>query len=308
MANISSSVTELVGNTPLLQLRNCMETDHLTANVLAKLEYLNPAGSVKDRIAVSMLDAAEERGWLKPGGTIIEATSGSIGVSLAAVAAVRKYRLIITMPSSMYPERVKLLKAYGAKVVLVSGGMKNAVAKAKQLAAGIPGSFIPRQFENPDNPAIHRTTTGPEIWKATDGKIDIFVAGVGTGGTITGVGEYLKSKNPRIKIVAVEPQASPVLSHGKAGQHKIQGIGAGFVPEILNTRIYDEVYRVPNQDAFAAAGFVAQQEGILVGVSSGAALSAAFGLAKRVRNSGKTIVTLLPDGGDRYCSTLLEET
>lgn len=305
MARIFSTLTELIGGTPLLELTNYEKANGLEARVLAKLEYFNPAGSVKDRIAKAMIDDAEEKGLLKPGSVIIEPTSGNTGIGLASVAAARGYRIIITMPETMSVERRNLMKAYGAELVLTEGakGMKGAIAKAEELAKEIPGGFIPGQFTNPANPAYHKKTTGPEIWNDTDGKVDIFVAGVGTGGTITGVGEYLKSQNPDVKIVAVEPADSPVLSEGRAGAHKIQGIGAGFVPDTLNTSVYDEIITVKNEDAFAVGKAAARTEGVLVGISSGAALWAATELAKRPENKGKTIVALLPDTGDRYLST-----
>lgn len=301
------SLLELVGNTPLVEISNYEKANGLKATVLAKLEYFNPAGSVKDRVAKAMIEDAERSGKLKKGATIIEPTSGNTGIGLAAVAAAKGYKVIITMPETMSVERRNLIKAYGAEIVLTEGakGMKGAIAKAQELAATIDGAFIPGQFENPANPAIHKATTGPEIWKDTDGKVDIFVAGIGTGGTITGVGEYLKSKNPAIKVVAVEPASSPVLSKGVAGAHKIQGIGAGFVPEVLNTKIYDEIITVENDDAFATGKAFGKTEGILVGISSGAALWTATQLAKRPENSGKTIVVVLPDTGDRYLSTPL---
>lgn len=308
MANIKKSATELIGHTPLLEVVNYEKKNGITdATILVKLEYLNPAGSVKDRIALNMIEVAEREGKLKPGGTIIEPTSGNTGIGLAAVAAAKGYQAILTLPETMSVERRKLLQAYGAKLVLTDGakGMKGAIAKAEELQAETPGSIILGQFENPANPAIHRATTGPEIWEDTDGKVDIFVAGVGTGGTITGVGEYLKEKNPDIRIVAVEPTASPVLSGGAAGAHKIQGIGAGFVPEVLNTGIYDEILAITNEDAFAEGKAFAVSEGILVGISSGAALKAASILAARSENKGKTIVVMLPDSGDRYLSTPL---
>ena len=302
---IAASITELIGHTPLLQLNNFSRINGLEATLVAKLEYFNPAGSAKDRIARAMLDDAEARGLLKPGATIIEPTSGNTGIGLAAVAAARSYKLILTMPETMSVERRNLLKAYGAKLVLTEGakGMSGAIAKAEELAAATPGSFIPGQFVNPANPAVHRATTGPEIWADTDGKVDIFVAGVGTGGTITGVGEYLKSQNPNVKVVAVEPASSPVLSGGAAGPHAIQGIGAGFVPKVLNTAIYDEIIPVSNEGALATGRAIARTEGLLVGVSSGAAAFAAAQLAKRPENQGKLIVALLPDTGDRYLST-----
>lgn len=307
MAKIYKKVTELIGNTPLLEIENYEKENNLEATILAKLEYFNPAGSVKDRIAVAMIDDAEKKGIIKKGAVIIEPTSGNTGIGLASVAAARGYRLIITMPETMSIERRNLLKAYGAELVLTDGanGMKGAIAKAQELANEIEGSFIPSQFTNPANPEYHKKTTGPEIWNDTDGNVDIFVAGVGTGGTITGVGEYLKSKNPNIKIVAVEPFGSPVLSEGKAGPHKIQGIGAGFIPDTLNTDVYDEVIKVENEDAFEAGKAIARKEGFLVGISSGAAVWAATELAKRAENKGKTIVALLPDTGDRYLSTQL---
>ena len=302
---IYEKITDLIGNTPLLELKNFEKENDLQATVAAKLEYFNPAGSVKDRIGRAMIDDAEAKGLLKPGATIIEPTSGNTGIGLAAVAAARGYQIILTMPETMSVERRNLLKAYGAKLVLTEGakGMTGAIAKAKELAEEIPGSFIPGQFVNPANPAIHRATTGPEIWRDTDGKVDIFVAGVGTGGTLTGVGEYLKSQNPKVKIVAVEPASSPVLSKGTPGPHKIQGIGAGFVPDTLNTGIYDEIITVENEDAFATGRALAHREGLLVGISSGAAVWAAAQLAKRPENKGKLIVALLPDTGERYLST-----
>ena len=305
MGNIYTSADQLIGRTPLLELTNIEKAEGLQARILAKLEYFNPAGSVKDRIAKAMIDDAEEKGLLKPGSVIIEPTSGNTGIGLAAVAAARGYRIIIVMPETMSVERRQLMKAYGAELVLTEGakGMKGAIAKADELAKEIPDSFIPGQFVNPANPAVHRATTGPEIWADTDGQVDIFVAGVGTGGTVTGVGEYLKSRNPSVKVVAVEPSASSVLSKGTAGAHKIQGIGAGFVPEVLNTAVYDEVITVENEDAFAAGKLVGRSEGVLVGISSGAAVWAAVELAKRPENQGKTIVALLPDTGDRYLST-----
>ena len=307
MSNIYTSADQLIGNTPLLELTHLEEAYGLKAAILAKLEYLNPAGSVKDRIAKAMIDDAEQKGLLKKGSVIIEPTSGNTGIGLASVAAARGYRIIIVMPETMSVERRQLMKAYGAELVLTEGakGMKGAIAKADELAKEIPGSFIPGQFVNPANPAVHKATTGPEIWEDTDGKVDIFVAGVGTGGTVTGVGEYLKSRNPRVKIVAVEPASSPVLSKGVAGSHKIQGIGAGFVPDVLDTKVYDEVIPVENEDAFAAGRLVGRKEGVLVGISSGAAVWAAIELAKRPENKGKTIVALLPDTGDRYLSTPL---
>ncbi len=307
MAKIYTSADQLIGGTPLLELRNIEKEEGLQATVLAKLEYLNPAGSVKDRIAKAMIDDAEAKGELKPGAVIIEPTSGNTGIGLASVAAARGYRTIIVMPDTMSVERRQLMKAYGAELVLTEGakGMKGAIAKAEELKNEIPGAFIPGQFVNPANPAVHKATTGPEIWNDTDGKVDIFVAGVGTGGTITGVGEYLKSQNPQVKVVAVEPASSPVLSKGTAGSHKIQGIGAGFVPDVLNTGVYDEIIPVENEDAFAAGKLVGHKEGVLVGISSGAAVWAALQLAKRPENAGKTIVALLPDTGDRYLSTPL---
>ena len=302
---IVKKITDLIGNTPILELENTEKAENLEARILAKLEYFNPAGSVKDRIAKAMVDDAEAKGLLKPGSVIIEPTSGNTGIGLASVAASRGYRLIITMPETMSIERRNLMKAYGAELVLTEGskGMKGAIAKANELAKEIPDSFIPSQFTNPANPEIHKNTTGVEIWNDTEGKVDIFVAGVGTGGTISGVGAYLKSKNPDIKVVAVEPKSSPVLSEGKAGPHKIQGIGAGFVPETLNTGIYDEIITVENDAAFASGRAIAKTEGVLVGISSGAALWAAIQLAKRPENKGKTIVALLPDTGERYLST-----
>ena len=307
MSNIYTSADQLIGKTPLLELTHIEEKEELKARVLAKLEYFNPAGSVKDRIAKAMIDDAEARGYLKEGSVIIEPTSGNTGIGLASVAAARGYRIIIVMPETMSVERRQLMKAYGAELVLTEGakGMKGAIAKAEELAKEIPDSFIPGQFVNPTNPAAHRATTGPEIWEDTDGKVDIFVAGVGTGGTITGVGEYLKSRNSNIKIVAVEPASSAVLSTGVAGAHKIQGIGAGFVPKVLNTEIYDEIITVTNEDAFAAGKYIGKKEGVLVGISSGAAAWAAMELAKRPENEGKTIVALLPDTADRYLSTPL---
>lgn len=304
---IYQSILELTGGTPLLKLNNYGKGDGLKADILVKLEYLNPAGSVKDRIAKAMIEDAEAKGILKPGATIIEPTSGNTGIGLAAMAAAKGYQVILTMPETMSVERRTLLKAYGAKLVLTDGaaGMTGAIKKAEELTKEIPGSFIAGQFDNPANPAAHLATTGPEIWKDTEGKVDIFVAGVGTGGTLTGVGQYLKSQNPDIKVVAVEPASSPVLSKGVAGAHKIQGIGAGFVPSVLNTKIYDEIIPVENEDAFAAGKAIARQEGVLVGISAGAALYAATQLAKRPENEGKTIVVLLPDTGDRYLSTPL---
>ncbi|MBQ6165330.1 MAG: cysteine synthase A [Clostridia bacterium] len=307
MASIYRSASELIGNTPLLEITNVEAEQALGATVLVKLEYFNPAGSVKDRIAKAMIEDAEQKGLLKEDSVIIEPTSGNTGIGLAAIAAAKGYRIILTMPETMSVERRNILKAYGAELVLTEGakGMKGAIAKAQELADEIPCGFIPGQFVNPANPAIHKATTGPEIWRDTDGKVDIFVAGVGTGGTVTGVGEYLKDRNPAIRIVAVEPDSSPVLSGGASGPHKIQGIGAGFVPDVLNTSVYDEVFRVPNEDAFTAAKLLAKKEGVSVGISSGAALFAALDLAKRAENKGKTIVALLPDSGDRYYSTPL---
>ena len=307
MSNIYTSADQLIGKTPLLELARIERDEGLEARILAKLEYFNPAGSVKDRIAKAMIDGAEASGLLKPGSVIIEPTSGNTGIGLASVAAARGYRVIIVMPETMSVERRQIMKAYGAELVLTEGdkGMKGAIAKADELAKEIPGSFIPGQFVNPANPAAHRASTGPEIWEDTGGKVDIFVAGVGTGGTLTGVGEYLKAQNPAVKVVAVEPASSPVLSGGTAGSHKIQGIGAGFVPDVLDTKIYDEVIPVENGDAFAAGKLVGKKEGVLVGISSGAAVWAAMELARRPENRGKTIVTLLPDTGDRYLSTPL---
>ena len=307
MAKISKSLTELIGKTPLLELSNYETKNGIPAKIVAKLEYFNPGGSVKDRIALAMIDDAEQRGILKKGSVIIEPTSGNTGIGLASVAAARGYRIIITMPETMSVERRILMRAYGAEIVLTEGskGMNGAIAKAKELAAITPNSFIPGQFDNPANPAIHRATTGPEIWEDTDGKVDIFVAGAGTGGTVTGVGEYLKSKNPNVKIVVVEPADSPVLSEGRPGAHKIQGIGPGFVPGVLNTKVYDEIIPVKNEDAFATAREIGREEGLLVGISSGAAAWAATQLAKRPENAGKTIVVLLPDTGERYLSTAL---
>ena len=309
MSKIYTSADQLIGHTPLLELTHIKKNNGLEAKVLAKLEYLNPAGSVKDRIAKAMLDDTEAKGLLKPDSVIIEPTSGNTGIGLASVAAARGYRIIIVMPETMSVERRQLMKAYGAELLLTEGakGMKGAIAKADELAKELPNSFIPGQFVNPANPAAHKATTGPEIWEDTDGKVDIFVAGVGTGGTITGVGEYLKSQNPNVKVVAVEPASSPVLSKGTAGAHKIQGIGAGFVPDVLDTKVYDEIIPVANEDAFAAGKEVGRSEGVLVGISAGAALWAAIELAKRPENKGKTIVALLPDTGDRYLSTPLFE-
>ena len=307
MSKIYTSADQLIGKTPLLELVHIEKELGLEAKILAKLEYFNPAGSVKDRIAKAMIDDAEASGKLKPGSVIIEPTSGNTGIGLASVAAARGYRIIIVMPETMSVERRQLMKAYGAELVLTEGakGMKGAIAKADELAKEIPGSFIPGQFVNPANPAVHRATTGPEIWEDTDGKVDIFVAGVGTGGTVTGVGEYLKSQNPNVKVVAVEPATSPVLSKGTPGAHKIQGIGAGFVPAVLNTGVYDEIIAVENEAAFATGKKIGKSEGVLVGISSGAAVWAAIELAKRPENKGKTIVALLPDTGDRYLSTPL---
>ncbi len=307
MSNIKTDLTQLIGNTPLLELTNYEKANALKAKIVAKLEYFNPAGSVKDRVANAMIEDAEKKGILKEGSVIIEPTSGNTGIGLAAVATAKGYRTILTMPETMSVERRNLLKAYGAEVVLTDGakGMKGAIEKADELAAEIENSFIPGQFVNPANPAVHKATTGPEIWNDTDGNVDILVAGVGTGGTITGAGEFLKSKNSNIKVVAVEPASSPVLSKGQAGPHKIQGIGAGFVPDTLNTDIYDEIIAVPNEEAFAAGNAVAKNDGVLVGISSGAAVYAATILAKRPENQGKTIVVILPDTGDRYLSTPL---
>ena len=307
MSKIYTSADQLIGRTPLLELTHIERQEGLEARVLAKLEYLNPAGSVKDRIAKAMIDGAEAKGFLQPGSVIIEPTSGNTGIGLASVAAAKGYRIIIVMPETMSVERRQLMRAYGAELVLTEGakGMKGAIAKAEELARETPGSFIPGQFVNPANPSAHKASTGPEIWEDTGGAVDIFVAGVGTGGTITGVGEYLKSKNPAVRVVAVEPASSPVLSQGTAGAHKIQGIGAGFVPEVLNTGVYDEVIAVENEDAFAAGRKLGRSEGVLVGISSGAALWAALQLARRPENRGKTIVVLLPDTGDRYLSTPL---
>lgn len=307
MSNIYKGSLGLIGNTPLVEVTNLEKELGLEATLIVKLEYFNPAGSVKDRIAKAMIEDAEEKGLLKEGSVIIEPTSGNTGIGLASIAAAKGYRIILTMPETMSVERRNILKAYGAELVLTDGakGMKGAIAKAEELAAEIEGSFIPGQFVNPANPAIHRSTTGPEIWNDTDGNVDYFVGGVGTGGTLTGVGEYLKSKNPDIKVVAVEPAGSPVLSEGKGGPHKIQGIGAGFVPDVLNTTIYDEIITIENEDAFATGKLLAKKEGVLVGISSGAALYAGIQLAKREENKGKTIVVLLPDTGDRYYSTPL---
>ncbi len=307
MSKIYTSADQLIGKTPLLELVHIEQAEKLEAKVLGKLEYFNPAGSVKDRIAKAMIDDAEQKGLLKPGAVIIEPTSGNTGIGLASVAAARGYRIIIVMPETMSVERRQIMKAYGAELVLTEGakGMKGAIAKADELAKEIPGSFIPGQFVNPANPAVHKATTGPEIWADTDGKVDIFVAGVGTGGTVTGVGEYLKEQNPNVKVVAVEPASSPVLSKGVAGAHKIQGIGAGFVPSVLDTKVYDEIITVENEDAFATGKLIGKKEGVLVGISSGAAVWAAIQLAKRPENKGKTIVALLPDTGDRYLSTPL---
>lgn len=307
MSNVYTSISQLVGHTPLVELTKYEKNHGLKAKILAKLEYFNPAGSVKDRIALAMIEDAEKKGLLKPGSTIIEPTSGNTGIGLASVAAAKGYKAILTMPETMSVERRNLLKAYGAQLVLTEGskGMKGAIAKADELAKEIPNSFIPGQFVNPANPAAHKATTGPEIWTDTDGQVDFFVAGIGTGGTISGVGEYLKEQNPNVKVAAVEPLSSPVLSKGVAGPHKIQGIGAGFVPDTLNTKIYDEIIPVSNEDAFAIGKAVAKEEGVLVGISSGAALWAATEIAKRPENEGKTIVVLLPDTGDRYLSTPL---
>ena len=307
MANIYKGTLGLIGNTPLVEVTNIEKELGLEAKLLVKLEYFNPAGSVKDRVAKAMIEDAEEKGILKEGSVIIEPTSGNTGIGLASIAAAKGYRIILTMPETMSVERRNMLKAYGAELVLTEGakGMKGAIAKAEELAKAIPNSFIPGQFVNPANPAAHRATTGPEIWNDTDGQVDIFVAGVGTGGTLTGVGEYLQSKNPNVKIVAMEPASSPVLSEGRSGAHKIQGIGAGFVPDVLNTKVYDEIITIENDDAFAGGKLLAKHEGVLVGISSGAALKAAIQLAQRPENKGKTIVALLPDSGDRYYSTPL---
>ena len=307
MSNIYKGTLGLIGNTPLVEVTNIEKELGLEAKLLVKLEYFNPAGSVKDRVAKAMIEGAEEKGILKEGSVIIEPTSGNTGIGLASIAAAKGYRIILTMPETMSVERRNMLKAYGAELVLTEGakGMKGAIAKAEELAKEIPNSFIPGQFVNPANPAAHRATTGPEIWNDTDGQVDIFVAGVGTGGTLTGVGEYLKSKNPNVKIVAMEPASSPVLSEGRSGAHKIQGIGAGFVPDVLNTKVYDEIITIENDDAFAGGKLLAKHEGVLVGISSGAALKAAIQLAQRPENKGKTIVALLPDSGDRYYSTPL---
>lgn len=307
MGKIYKGAVGLIGNTPLVEIANVEKELGLEATILVKLEYLNPAGSVKDRIAKAMIEDAEEKGILKAGSVIIEPTSGNTGIGLASIAAAKGYEMILTMPETMSVERRNILKAYGAKIVLTEGakGMKGAIEKAEELAKEIPNSFLPGQFVNPANPAAHRATTGPEIWNDTDGQVDIFVAGVGTGGTLTGTGEYLKAQNPDVKVVAMEPASSPVLSEGRSGAHKIQGIGAGFVPEVLNTKLYDEVITVENEDAFVGAKLLAKKEGILVGISSGAALQAAITLAKRPENKGKTIVALLPDSGDRYYSTPL---
>ena len=307
MANIYKGTLGLIGNTPLVEVTNIEKELGLEAKLLVKLEYFNPAGSVKDRVAKAMIEDAEEKGILKEGSVIIEPTSGNTGIGLASIAAAKGYRIILTMPETMSVERRNMLKAYGAELVLTEGakGMKGAIAKAEELAKESPNSFIPGQFVNPANPAAHRATTGPEIWNDTDGQVDIFVAGVGTGGTLTGVGEYLKSKNPNVKIVAMEPASSPVLSEGRSGAHKIQGIGAGFVPDVLNTKVYDEIITIENDDAFAGGKLLAKHEGVLVGISSGAALKAAIQLAQRPENKGKTIVALLPDSGDRYYSTPL---
>ena len=307
MSNIYKGTLGLIGNTPLVEVVNIEKELDLKATILVKLEYFNPAGSVKDRIAKAMIEDAEEKGLLKENSVIIEPTSGNTGIGLAAIAAAKGYRIILTMPETMSVERRNILKAYGAELVLTEGakGMKGAIAKAEELSKEIPDSFIPGQFVNPANPAVHKATTGPEIWKDTDGKVDLFIAGVGTGGTVTGTGEYLKEQNPNVKVVALEPEDSPVLSEGRAGAHKIQGIGAGFVPDVLNTKVFDEVFKAANDDAFATAKLLAKKEGISVGISSGAALYGAIQLAKRPENEGKVIVALLPDSGDRYYSTAL---
>lgn len=307
MSRIYKSNAELVGNTPLVEVTNIEKELGLEAKVLVKLEYFNPAGSVKDRIGLAMIEEAEKTGKLKPGATIIEPTSGNTGIGLAAIGAAKGYKVILTMPETMSVERRNILKAYGAEIVLTEGakGMKGAIAKADELAKNIPDSFVPSQFSNPANPAVHKATTGPEIWKDTDGEVDFFISGIGTGGTITGTGEYLKEQKPSVKVVAVEPEGSPVLSEGKTGPHKIQGIGAGFVPDTLNTKVYDEIIKVSNEDAFEYSKLLTRKEGLLTGISSGAALSAAIVLAKRPENKGKTIVALLPDSGDRYYSTPL---